>query len=308
MNRFAPHLVLVAVTALCSATVHTRGRGSPARSRASLVARPQGGRAVGGWAGAPEGSTGRRLRALEASKRPRCGSRTGRGIAPNGGGASASRGGEEQGRAAAGARGVHVHLVRQPVPLAEVARRTGRDDVLPGGVAALRARDHVVERQPAVAVPQRRTASCHARRARDGRSSAAPCAVRGRNGRADDVGHWNVPVASEVVDRAPRDGLPLEDEHVGAAERAHVERLVTRIEDGTCCNLAEMYERLSWPTRSVSGPWRVLRPPAPPARGRPRPGRARVPSCRSARSRPPWIAVTTTPLRAESRSASDADW
>ena len=42
----------------------------------------------------------------------------------------------------------HRRLLEQPVALAEIARRTRGDDVLPDRVAALRARDHVVERQP----------------------------------------------------------------------------------------------------------------------------------------------------------------
>src|SRR3954454_21106033 len=40
---------------------------------------------------------------------------------------------------------VHVDLVGEPVALAAVARRAGGDDVLPPRVAALRARDHVVD-------------------------------------------------------------------------------------------------------------------------------------------------------------------
>src|SRR3954466_6299650 len=39
-------------------------------------------------------------------------------------------------------------LLQRSVPLAQIARCTGRDHVLPHRLAALRARDHVVERQP----------------------------------------------------------------------------------------------------------------------------------------------------------------
>ena len=41
-------------------------------------------------------------------------------------------------------------LLQRPVALAQVARRAGGDDVLPDRLAALRARDDVVERQAAV--------------------------------------------------------------------------------------------------------------------------------------------------------------
>src|SRR6185312_8032166 len=39
----------------------------------------------------------------------------------------------------------HPRLLRRQIALAEVARRTGRDDVFPGGLAALAARDDVIE-------------------------------------------------------------------------------------------------------------------------------------------------------------------
>ena len=51
-----------------------------------------------------------------------------------------------------GARGtlqMKARLLEQAVALLQVARRTRCDDVLPDGVAALRARDDVVEREPA---------------------------------------------------------------------------------------------------------------------------------------------------------------
>src|SRR5436309_480630 len=43
---------------------------------------------------------------------------------------------------------LHRHLVRQPVSLTQVARRTRRDDVLPDGLAATTLRYDVIERQP----------------------------------------------------------------------------------------------------------------------------------------------------------------
>src|SRR5881227_2214452 len=43
---------------------------------------------------------------------------------------------------------LHRDLVWQPVPLAQVARRTRSDDVLPDGLAAPALRDDVVESEP----------------------------------------------------------------------------------------------------------------------------------------------------------------
>src|SRR4051812_22480830 len=48
---------------------------------------------------------------------------------------------------------LHPELLEQAVALAEVTGSTGRDDVLPHRLSALRARHHVVERQPAVRRP-----------------------------------------------------------------------------------------------------------------------------------------------------------
>src|SRR5215204_2393796 len=39
----------------------------------------------------------------------------------------------------------HPRLLRRQVALAQIARRTGRDDIFPGGLAALAARDYVIE-------------------------------------------------------------------------------------------------------------------------------------------------------------------
>src|SRR5215211_592011 len=44
----------------------------------------------------------------------------------------------------------HPRLLRRQIALAQVARRAGRDDVLPGGLAALAARDDVIERKVVV--------------------------------------------------------------------------------------------------------------------------------------------------------------
>src|SRR6187431_2797299 len=41
----------------------------------------------------------------------------------------------------------HPRLLRRQIALAKVARRAGRDDVLPGGLATLAARDDVIERE-----------------------------------------------------------------------------------------------------------------------------------------------------------------
>jgi hypothetical protein len=131
-------------------------------------------------------------------------------------------------------RKLHVHLVREAVALAQVARGAGGDDVLPRGVAALRAGNHVVEGE----APGRGAAV-----------DTAP-AVTGEQGAARDLSlhHARNP---DIVDE-PDDVWPLirvsgrakwsvqlldhlclalEDEDVGAAERAHIERLVTRIEN-----------------------------------------------------------------------------
>src|SRR4051794_32170506 len=95
-------------------------------------------------------------------------------------------------------------------------------------------------------------------------------------------------------------GLTLPDEDVRAPIGAHVERLVTCVQDeylmhGVASVPASMAlgpgfvapscrDRLEG---SLSEPWRARPPSAPPATGRPMPCRARGPSRRSARSHGP---------------------
>ena len=109
-----------------------------------------------------------------------------------------------------GVRKLHVHLVREAVALAQVARRARGDDVLPDRVAAARARDHVVERQPpARSCRSRRSASRHGRRAPGARSSAAPSAAPARSSRAGSrVATGSAPWPSKEGGRAARSPPP----------------------------------------------------------------------------------------------------
>ena len=138
----------------------------------------------------------------------------------------------------AGARGVprevHVRLLEQPVALAEVARPARRDDVLPHGLAAARARDDVVERQPGRAVAAVDAAPAVAREQRPPRDAAL------HRLRDPYIGHEADHVRADVrVRRGPQRlveplddlRLALPDEHVRATCRAHVQRLIARIQD-----------------------------------------------------------------------------
>ncbi len=184
----------------------------------------------------------------------------------------------------------------KPVALAQVARRARGDDVLPHRLAAARARDHVVERQPAA-----------------GRAAvdAAPAVTReeraARDLALDDP--RNADVVEEPDHVWPRElrrgrakwspelfddlRLPLEHEHVRTSQRADVERLVTRVQDENLLHrvrkvpehAARSGRRLA--SRGASGPSPVRRPPAPRARARPTACRGRAPSCRCGRSRGP---------------------
>src|SRR6478752_3826224 len=79
---------------------------------------------------------------------------------------------------------LHADLLERAVALAEVARRTGGDDVLPDRLAALRARDDVVEGEP----PARAAAV-----------DAAP-AVAGEEGAARDL-PLDRPWHADIVDQ-----------------------------------------------------------------------------------------------------------
>ena len=292
--------MLVTVTALCcSATARTRGRGSPGRSRRSPSGRSTARRASRRRAAPAHAQRQPARSPLRSTRRPRSRSPYGAEVLlPALRDLRRREADEEHGRRRPRARGeLHVHLVRQPVPLAEVARRAGGDDVLPGGVAALRARDHVVERQPPAA-----RAAVDAAPAVTGEERAAGDLPLHHPRNADVVhepddvwplervrgrAKWSVELLDHLC-------LALEDEHVGAAQRAHVERLVTRIENENLLHLRGNVPAADDGVRetqhsgtAVSGPSRARRPPAPRARGRPRPGRAPAPSCRSARSRGP---------------------
>src|SRR5258708_4931735 len=138
-------------------------------------------------------------------------------------------------------RQVHADLLERAVALAQVAWGARGDDVLPDRLAALRARDHVVEREPA---------------ARGAAVDAAP-AVPGEEGPSGDLA-LDRPGYPHVVDepdhvrpdegggRGPeRLGELLDDlgpafvkEHVGAPNRAHVQRLVAGVQDENLLHLA----------------------------------------------------------------------
>ena len=128
----------------------------------------------------------------------------------------------------------HRRLLREPVALAQVAGRAGGDDVLPHRVAAAAARDDVVECQPAaaraavdaaplVAGEQRASRDLPLRRARHPHVGDEPDHVRPREGVRRG--------AERQLVLLEHLRLPLEHEHVRAPHRAHVQRLVARIQD-----------------------------------------------------------------------------
>ena len=178
-------------------------------------------------------------------------------------------------------RGVELHpgLLERPVALAQVARRAGGDDVLPDRLAALRARDDVVEGEaaarraavdaaPAVAGEERAARDLALDRARHAHVVDEPDHVR-----PDEAAGRRAQRLVELLDHL---GLALVDQHVGAPNRAHVQRLVTCVQDENVLQPARkvpaadmpLLLRLSWPAR---------RPPAPRGRGRRRRGRRRAP-------------------------------
>ena len=128
---------------------------------------------------------------------------------------------------------VHVDLVRQPVALAAVARRAGRDDVVPARRAALRARDHVVDGEAGA-----------------GAAVLALPAVAGEHGAAGDLPLVRVARDLHVGDEPDHDrlgeravgpvqrlaadldhlGLVLQEQDRRAAHGAHVDGLIRRVE------------------------------------------------------------------------------
>src|SRR5438876_3759477 len=135
---------------------------------------------------------------------------------------------------------LHRDLVQQPVALAQVARRARGDDVLPDRAAAAAARHDVVERQapggaaavdaaPAVTRKERPARDLALDPARNAHVGDEPDhvgpGIRARGGMQRDV---------ELLEHL---SLALPDENVGAADRAHVERLVTGIQDQNLLHL-----------------------------------------------------------------------
>ena len=174
---------------------------------------------------------------------------------------------------------VQPGVLEQPVALAQVARRAGGDDVLPDRLAALRARDDVVERQPARArCRSRRSASRRGRRARGARSCAGSHAAPGRTGRAGSRaarrrcrsrsgGPW---AGSRAPPPSPsrRARAHAAPNRRSAARNLHSGRepVATRTEE---------YQRA--PFLGVIWPWRARPPPAPRGRARSARGPGRAP-------------------------------
>ena len=141
----------------------------------------------------------------------------------------------------------------------------------------LRARDHVVERQPpgggaavdaapAVTGEERAPRDLPLDRPRDADVLDEPDHVRPgvRVGRG-----------AQGLGQALEDlGLALPDEHVRAPNRADVQRLVTRVQDE---DLLQVGTKRTSANRGYSRPWRARRLPVLPARGRSGRGRGRAP-------------------------------
>ena len=207
---------------------------------------------------------------------------------------------EHRRRRARRVRELHLHLVQQPVALAQVARRAGGDDVLPDRLAAARARDHVVERQPAArgaAVDAAPAVTGEERPARDlplDDPRDADVAERAGSRAATETSPW----PSRVVGRALRPPPPSPCSTSTCARRSEHTLSGSKLafRTRTCCTVPEKYR-----DRAASGQFRVrsrappeltapsrARPPAAPrARARPTACRGRSPSCRSGRSRGP---------------------
>src|SRR2546423_8217416 len=128
---------------------------------------------------------------------------------------------------------LHRHLVRQPVPFAQVARRTRRDDVLPDRLAAAALRYDVVEREPpagAAALDATPIVTGEERPARD-----LPLHRPGYANVLDEPdyvrpGKRRRRRPQRLVELLDHLGLALEYEHMRAPNRRHIERLVARIQ------------------------------------------------------------------------------
>ena len=139
-------------------------------------------------------------------------------------------------------RKLHMGLVQQPVALPQVAGRTRGDDVLPDGSAAARTRNHVVKGQPAarraavdttpaVTGKQRTPGDLPLNDARNSNVAQEPYDVRPRKPRRGRA-KWSV----EFFDHLR---LPLIDEDVRAAQRAHIQRLKTGVQYQYLLHFAE---------------------------------------------------------------------
>ena len=176
----------------------------------------------------------------------------------------------------AGGRGgvqLHVHLVGQPVPLAQVAGRARGHDVLPDRAAALRARNHVVEVRRPWRCRSRRSASRHARK-RAPRDLALdhpgnPDIVRGRI----TCGHGNLPVAEQSgrSSSSTTSAFPLKSRTWARLTEHTLSGSKLAFRTRTCCTL-----RRNVPTRAGHRPSRARRPRAPRARGPRRASRGRL--------------------------------
>src|SRR5262249_30042837 len=133
------------------------------------------------------------------------------------------------------ALGMHASLAGEHAPLLAVARSAGGDDVLPHRLAAATSRDHVVDGQPRL---RRAAVLTRPRIAREHRLAGdlAPMDVAGDADVGDEADHdrpleshaLGVELALAALDDL---GLRLQDQHGRPADRAHVDRLVGRVED-----------------------------------------------------------------------------
>ena len=170
----------------------------------------------------------------------------------------------------------------EPVALAKVARRAGRDDVLPHRVAPPRARHDVVEREPSALSPQYDAAPAVAGEERPARDAALHGArhadVRRRAGSRAAGCRCSSPCAA--ARRAVPPPRPCPSRRARARDvSAHVERLIARVQDEhmlTCANVAAAQPG-SGPRIAPTWPSRVRRPRAPRGRGRGSARRARAP-------------------------------
>ena len=164
------------------------------------------------------------------------------------------------------------------VALAQVARRAGGDDVLPDRLAALRPRHDVVEGEAAVRRPAIGTAPAVTREEGPARDLALD---RARHAHVvDQPDHMGPDEAAgrgaeRLVEPLDYLGLALVHEHVGTPHRAHVERLVTCVQNK---NVLQPGRKVAAPTAAIAARASPARPPpAPRARGILRRGRRRAP-------------------------------